>query len=125
MGKYEPLGRFLNSLRNERWQATFSEIEEILQFKLPRSAEQYPAWWSNDETGHSHARAWLDAGWKTQQVDVNRRRVTLVRRAGYRASRRTDPWGCMAGTVRIAPGADLTKPTDERWAVDQGLLRSE
>jgi len=110
MSKYESLCSYLGSLRQvKRLRVTFSEIEGILKFKLPRSAITYAAWWSNDATGHSHAKAWLDAGWRTADVDVAGRKVTLVREE--RRPLKTDPWGCMEGTVRIMPDADLTAPT--------------
>ncbi|MGA3310453.1 MAG: hypothetical protein ABSD08_17860 [Xanthobacteraceae bacterium] len=33
-----------------------------------------------------------------------------------------DPWGCMAGTVTILPGTDLTAPSDDKWNAEEGLL---
>jgi hypothetical protein len=118
MGKYEPLGRFLKSLDRPHWRADFAEIEAILSFKLPASAFKYPAWWSNDATGHSHARAWLDAGWRTAEVDVTARKVTLVRSEGQPGVAKRDPWGCMAGTVRVVPSTDLTAPSGETWTAE-------
>ena len=56
MSKYEPLSRYLSSLSHKRHRISFGEVERILKFKLPKSAGTYPAWWSNDATGHSHAR---------------------------------------------------------------------
>jgi hypothetical protein len=125
MGKYEPLGRFLKSLDRPRWRASFAEIEAILSFKLPDSAFKYPAWWSNDATGHSHARAWLDAGWRTAEVDVTARKVTLVRSEGQSGVIKRDPWGCMAGTVRVVPGTDLTAPSGETWTAEHTRLTRE
>jgi hypothetical protein len=28
---------------------------------------------------------------------------------------KSDPWGCMAGTITIQPDVDLTAPSDEVW----------
>jgi hypothetical protein len=109
MSKYEPLGNFLSALETQRWRASFAEIEAVLGFPLPRSAYTYPAWWSNDETGHSHARAWLGAGWRTEDVDVPARTVTLVRE-GARAVPKSQRFGCMKGTFWIDPNYDLTAP---------------
>src|SRR5436309_2464484 len=125
MGKYEPLEHFLKKQRTKRWRVAFREIEAMLGFKLPQSAFKYPAWWSNDATGHSHAKAWLDAGWRTEEVDVAARKVTLVRNENRSRPRKTDPWGCMAGTVRIVQGTDLTAPTGERWTAEAGQVLSE
>ena len=122
MGKYEPLEKFLKGRRAGRWRVGFRDIETLLGFKLPHSAFKYPAWWSNDETGHSHAKAWLDVGWRTEEVDLAGRKLTFARAlpAG-KAGPSADPWGCMAGTVTIVPGTDLTAPTED-WNAEVGRL---
>ena len=124
MGKYEPLEHFLKKQRTKRWRVAFREIEAMLGFKLPQSAFKYPAWWSNDETGHSHAKAWLDAGWRTEEVDLAARKLTFARVSsggGEDTASPIDPWGCMTGTLTIMPGIDLTKPTEE-WNAEAGHL---
>ena len=48
--------------------------------------------------------------------------TTLAPRDPKRPARFEDIWGCMAGTVTIAPGVDLTAPTfDEGW--EEEMLR--
>jgi len=122
MGKYAPLENFLRERSPARWRASFPEIEKLLGFKLPQSALKYPAWWSNDETGHSHAKAWLDAGWRTEDVDLASRKLTFTKvRADEEPPR--DPWGCMAGTVTILPGTDLTAPGEIWNAEAERLLK--
>jgi hypothetical protein len=79
MGKYEPLTHYLESLDSESWDARFTEVERVLGFELPRSAHLYPAWWANQEGGHSQTRGWRDAGWETQKVDLPAKRVRFVR----------------------------------------------
>jgi hypothetical protein len=128
MSKYEPLEKFLKSLEARAWRVEFQEVEKLLGFALPMSAFKYPAWWSNDDTGHSHARSWLDAGWRTEQLDVAGQRVTFVRsnaETQTSASKKRDPWGCMAGTVKVMPGVDLTTPSNEGWNAEKGLLLNE
>lgn len=128
MGKYEPLPQFLAKRESSRIRLDFKAIEKILGFKLPKSAYEYEAWWSNNETGHSHARAWLAAGWRTADVDVAAREVTFVRASTTQPANRkpkNDPWGCMAGTIRIMPGTDLTAPSGEVWNAERGLLLNE
>jgi hypothetical protein len=124
MGKYQPLGTFLAGLDLQRWRVSFGEIEAILGFALPQSAYRYPAWWANDETGHSHARAWLAAGWKTEDVDLGARSVTLVRQqpAPVAGSRR---FGCMRGTFALAPDQDLTAPLGDDILAERGILYRE
>jgi len=120
VGKYEPLEKFLKGQRAKRWRVAFREIEALLGFKLPQSAFKYPAWWSNDETGHSHAKAWLDAGWRTEEVDLAARKLTFARVDSSQAVA-ADPWGCMAGTVTIMPDTDLTAPSQD-WSAEAGRL---
>ena len=55
---------------------TFDEIAQLVPHGLPRSADEYRAWWANDYT-HSHARSWLAAGWEVATVDFKGRRVTF------------------------------------------------
>jgi hypothetical protein len=123
MSKYESLPQFLAGAPGSQKRLSFGEIERILGFKLPKSAYEHEAWWSNNATGHSHARAWLNAGWRTQDVDISGRKVTF-RRAEEPTPRspKGDPWGCMVGTVTIMPGVDLTEPTGETWDAEEGRL---
>jgi hypothetical protein len=129
MTKYEPLAAFLRSRDAGKQELDFEEVKTILGFDLPKSAYKHPAWWSNDETTHSQARAWLSAGWKTADLDLAGGRVTFVRHTRGnppeppRAA--DDPWGCMAGTVRVMPGVDLTAASGERWNAEAGRLLDE
>lgn len=124
MGKYEPLEKLLRGRNPGRWRVSFPEIEKLLGFKLPQSALKYAAWWSNDETGHSHAKAWLDAGWRTEEVDLAGRKLTFAKMRADDKEPPRDPWGCMAGTVTILPGTDLTAPS-ETWNAEAGRLVNE
>jgi hypothetical protein len=80
--KYEPLKRHLESAsRQGALRLDFAKIEDVLGFALPRSAYAHQAWWSNTRAGHSHAAAWLDAGWKTAELDLAGRNVSFVKTA--------------------------------------------
>lgn len=129
MSKYEPLPQFLASAHDSTLRLSFAEIERVLGFKLPKSAYEHEAWWSNNATGHSHARVWLEAGWRTENVDLASRKVTFLRSSAppgpAAPSAKADPWGCMAGTVTIMPGVDLTAPTGETWNAEEGRLLNE
>jgi len=127
MSKYEPLPQFLMKSERTVHRLNFSEIERILGFKLPKSAYQHEAWWSNNATGHSHARTWLKLGWRTEEVDLSSRKVTFrhLSQTSASAPQKRDPWGCMAGTVTILPDTDLTAPSDETWNAEQGRLLNE
>lgn len=81
MSKYDPLRHHLFKAQGNRWVASFSDIEAVLGFRLPDSARKYPAWWANESGNgnHSHARAWLNTGWKTAELDLSRDQVTFAR----------------------------------------------
>ena len=79
MSKYEPLPQFLSSKTGAVHRMNFEQIERVLGFKLPKSAYEHEAWWSNNDTGHSHARVWLSAGWRTQDVDLAARDPAAAR----------------------------------------------
>lgn len=79
MSKYSALTAYLCNIKKDAWPATFAEVEDILGFKLPASARKYAAWWSNTPHGHSHAGAWLNAGFETEAVSVGKERVTFRR----------------------------------------------
>jgi hypothetical protein len=127
MSKYEPLPQFLASVGGSLHRMSFTEIERILGFKLPKSAYEHEAWWSNNATGHSHARAWMKFGWRTQSIDLAGRKVTFQRSGPSPASPtdRGDPWGCMAGTITILPGVDVTAPAGDIWNAEEGRLLNE
>lgn len=75
-GSYQPLGDHLRAADGSRVGLSFAEIERILGRSLPASARKHRAWWSNERSGsHSHARAWMDAGWHVAAVDFNAGRV--------------------------------------------------
>lgn len=79
MGKYEPLTHYLENRPDEIWDAGFVEVERVLGFPLPASAHEYPAWWANQEPGHSQTRGWRDAGWETGRVDLAGKRLRFIR----------------------------------------------
>ncbi|SEM74453.1 hypothetical protein SAMN05192533_105164 [Mesobacillus persicus] len=82
-GKYIKLYEYLKQKSKEasEQKLTFTEIEEILQFNLPKSAYNYPAWWANELHGtHSHARSWIDAGWKTSEVRMGDQITFLLKK---------------------------------------------
>jgi hypothetical protein len=128
MSKYEALPQFLGQADLESRRMSFKEIERILGFKLPESAYKHEAWWSNNATGHSHARAWLKFGWHTEALDLAAREVTFRRSArspNLAPLQKRGRWGCMAGTVTILPGTDLTVPSGDLWNAEEGRLFNE
>ena len=83
-GKYAPLENYLSKLPASQREVTlaFEQIEGILNAKLPSSAYEDRRWWDHEkEANHVSLRAWSNAGWQIVSVDVNRKRVKLVRAA--------------------------------------------
>jgi len=81
-GKYTPLENYLRDLPANQKEAAlpFEQIERILKDKLPASAYEDERWWEHETEGnHRNTRAWFNAGWKIESLDVNVKRVKFVR----------------------------------------------
>ncbi len=143
MSKYEPLGAFLKAKAAGEIPLTFREVERVLGRKLPPSAYRHRPWWANEAAGHVHAKAWLEAGYETAQVDMDGKKL-IFRRTAYgeppmsphtgMAEQHSDYkhddyvipstiskapiFGALKGLLWIEPGYDLTSPvyTGEEWA---------
>jgi hypothetical protein len=50
-------------------QLKFARIDGLIGSNLPMEAYRDPAWWSNTSSS-AHAKAWLDAGWEVQEVNL-------------------------------------------------------
>lgn len=135
--KYDPLGAYLKTRETVEVPMSFSEIESVIGAALPPKAVNHPAWWSNNTSNNTMTKVWLEAGFRTERVDVGGRRLVF---------RRTSPppgrphletpaeplaggpaqggvlsrlRAALAGTVRVAPGVSLTAPTGETWDAQQ------
>lgn len=151
-GKYAPLESWLSKQKLESVPVTFEQIEKVIDAKLPKSASDHRAWWSNNPTNSVATYAWLNAGYKTAEVDMAGRKLVFrkvrgdaqldassrasdgfaeapVSFAGKKRPTLEDVYGCMKGTITIAPGVDLTEPVainfwaefDAKW--DEKLPR--
>ena len=76
-------------------------------------------------------KVWLEAGFRSEQVDIKSRRLVFRRVAlpkggetaasgakevDRQASARRHPlFGALKGLLRIMPGTDLTRPADPKW----------
>jgi hypothetical protein len=81
-GKYTLLEKFLGDLPQTQMEVTltFEQIEAIIHSRLPSSAYGYPQWWKHEKEGnHVNARAWANAGWKIESLNLDQKWVTLVR----------------------------------------------
>lgn len=92
MPKYDPLHDFLVALPSGQRQVTlgFRRVETLLGEPLPPSATEYEQWWLGgrvkrgriDATWSDQVqqRAWEDAGWTVDDVDLLVKAVTFRRR---------------------------------------------
>jgi len=82
-GKYTPLENYLRGLPSSQREVTltFGQIERILKSKLPSSAYEDRRWWDHETEGnHRSKRAWVNAGWKIESLDVSKKWVKFVRK---------------------------------------------
>src|SRR5579862_8706350 len=121
MSKYSPLGAYLRQQRRDVVPMKFAEIEKIIGAKLPASS-RYRAWWSNNDFNSVLTKVWLTAGFKSEQVDMEMRKLVFRRVRAAETDSEADEglvhpaYGAMKGLIRIMPGVDLTQPTDPEWA---------
>ncbi|MBL6938608.1 MAG: hypothetical protein ISS15_10275 [Alphaproteobacteria bacterium] len=140
MTKYDRLGAYLRGQGKDLIPMTFGEIERVVGTRLPKS-QKHQAWWSNSTSNNVMTQVWLDAGYRTEQVDITLRKLVfrrVVSASGmheqpstFRNSEPAQPpapppgtnlarhpaSGALKGMVTIEPGYDLTKPvyTDKEW----------
>jgi hypothetical protein len=116
MSKYTPLTRHLAQRDLDRIPMTFDQIERLLGFSLPPSSRKHRAWWSNNPSNSVMTKAWLEAGYQSEQVDIEKEKLVFAR---LNAVASDDPagmpgdhpmFGCMVGMITIAEGTDLTEP---------------
>ena len=106
---------------------SFDEIERVIGTKLPPSATQHRAWWSNNAQNNVMTKAWREAGFESEDVDMKARRVAFRRVRSELSDETGAPSvdgtredrhpliGWMKGTLTIAEGVDLTQPADPEW----------
>lgn len=138
MSRYAPLTSHLRNAVGSRVPMSFSEIEKIIGGPLPASATNHRAWWSNNPTNSVMTKAWLEAGFRSEQVDMEGRHLVFHRVHDAEPSPPATPasgaplppgappeallrglYGGLAGTVTVPAGTDLTAPTAEDWRADR------
>ena len=77
-GKYRLLSDYLVGSGKNEIVLTFSQIEEILEEKLPPSARQHRANWSNTQT-IALPKSWYNVGYRTVDVDMQKEIVKFER----------------------------------------------
>jgi hypothetical protein len=143
MSKYTPLGQFLVVQGRDYVPLNFKDIEDVIGFRLPPSAYQHRAWWSNNPTNNVMTAVWTAAGYETTNVDMEKHTVVFQRTStqpptptysqtapkptGLSDVARpfTSPHvsghplrGALKGTIRVAVDVDLTAPADPDWGAN-------
>jgi hypothetical protein len=75
MYKYAALKDFLARQRGDRITMSYAQLESIIDGGLPKSAHVHSAWWENERTDllrHTQCKAWLEAGWEVESVELGR-----------------------------------------------------
>lgn len=65
--KYEALYNYFEKLNVNSIRLTYEAIEKIIEFKLPKSAYEYTAYWYPSKT-HTITRSWVENGWIAENV---------------------------------------------------------
>ena len=70
-GKYDGLERHLKfrAAFTGIVKLSFARIDGLIGSSLPMSAFKDVAWWSNSSSS-AHAKAWLNAGWEVQELNL-------------------------------------------------------
>lgn len=133
MSKYDPLTKHLTRQNAAEVSMTFTELEKVLGFTLPPSARKHRAWWSNNPDNNVMTKAWIEAGYNTADVEIEREKLAFQKlnavtenltavsgfseaEAAFEARPRRHPlFGAWKGLVTIEEGYDLTQPADPDW----------
>ena len=127
--KYAPLESHLRDSGRAHVSMTFREIERVVGLKLPPAAFKHRALWSNNPGNWVMTKAWLAAGYETEKVDMDKRKLVFRKAIPYaptpdagddsprvqRSGSFADIFGALKDTVTISPGTNLTDPIDEDW----------
>lgn len=77
--KYQPLLDFLCGSDQNEITLSFAEIESLIKDSLPNSAKSKRAWWSNRSKGALQASAWIEAGYRVENVDFDQQHVRFYK----------------------------------------------
>ncbi len=79
-GKYQPLRGWLASRPHAESliRVSFDDISQLVG-DLPPTAFEHRSWWANDSVGHRQSRAWLEAGWRVEDVEFSLQEVVFRR----------------------------------------------
>lgn len=116
--KYHRLTEFLESSGKTVVELSFGDINRILGQPLPESARSRREWWAN--SGHPHAGAWTDAGYRVERSDLLHGVIRFVRGAN---PTRSDPAPSNGRPQVEGVPAEMVARSGRRsgWSVDSHL----
>ena len=80
--KYRFLSDHLHQSKLPSVKLSFSEIEDILQFKLPDSATTHRAFWANT-TSHSIALSWLSVNYSVVEANLEEQYIVFEKKRDF------------------------------------------
>jgi hypothetical protein len=127
VSKYDALGMFLQAHSFSEVPMTFADIERVTGVKLPPKAQLHRAWWSNNPSNNVMTKIWLDAGYRSEQVDMASKKLVFKRVRAPNSHQASNPpggqlgerhpmIGALKGWLIIESGYDLTQPAMPEWA---------
>ncbi|MDS0299563.1 GIY-YIG nuclease family protein [Halogeometricum sp. S1BR25-6] len=78
-GEFAALYDYLVEHERDRVERSFADLEVVLDARLPTEARRWRRWWTNDESSHPHASAWLRAGYEVTEASLPEGRVAFER----------------------------------------------
>jgi hypothetical protein len=76
--KYDELAKYLKKQDQDMLRMTFDEVSAIVG-DLPQGAYDHRAWWANSASQNHAINGWLNAGWETSQVDMDKEELVFIR----------------------------------------------
>jgi hypothetical protein len=89
---------------------SFADIERIIGFKLPEKSQTHRAWWSNNPGNNVMTKIWIDSGFRTEQLDIEARRLVFRRVGSPRQDEASLPRSDEPGRA----GAPATRPPHQQ-----------
>ena len=80
--KYRFLSDYLHESNQVRIKLSYSEIEDILKFKLPDSALAHRTFWANT-TSHSIALSWLSVSYEVVEANLEEQYVVFEKKRSF------------------------------------------
>ena len=80
--KYRFLSDYLHQSNSPSVKLSYSEIEDILKFKLPDSAATHRAFWANT-TSHSIALSWLSVNYSVVEANLEEKYIIFEKKRDF------------------------------------------